>query len=221
MSRRPPALLLIAGCLLVAGCGSSHSTTGARHPSTTPAGTTPGSPASKLLSFEGVPLELGRVLAPAGTTGTAPVDGITCTPGEQVAYHIHAYLLVYDNGQPVSLPGGIGIPGSQVTETQYGPVAVGSRCIYWLHTHAPDGVIHIESPTRRQYTLGQFFDEWHQPLAGDRIGALRGTMAVAVDGRPWRGAVRSIPLLPHEDIQISVGRPVGPFQALDWSHTHL
>ena len=28
----------------------------------------------------------------------------------------------------------------------------------WLHTHAADGIVHIESPVDRTYTLGNFFD---------------------------------------------------------------
>ena len=37
---------------------------------------------------------------------------------------------------------------------------VGGSCFAWLHTHAADGVVHIESPTKRTYTLGNFFDVW-------------------------------------------------------------
>jgi hypothetical protein len=34
------------------------------------------------------------------------------------------------------------------------------KCIYWLHTHDGTGIIHIESPIKRDFTLGQFFDIW-------------------------------------------------------------
>ena len=53
-----------------------------------------------------------------------------------------------------------------------GRSAAGGQCIYWLHTHAPDGVIHIESPTQRIYTLGNFFDEWRQPLSANQVGGV-------------------------------------------------
>ena len=69
---------------------------------------------------------------------------------------------------------GIGIPGSEVQQTSEGPVAVGGKCIYWLHTHAPDGVIHIESPFERVYTLGNLFDIWHQPLSKRQVGDAKG-----------------------------------------------
>src|SRR5581483_12030445 len=29
-----------------------------------------------------------------------------------------------------------------------------------LHTHEPDGIIHVESPVNRKFTLGEFFDVW-------------------------------------------------------------
>jgi hypothetical protein len=173
------------------------------------------------MGFEAVPIECGVELAPAGTTGNQPVDGIHCAPIEQLAYHIHAHLAVYDNGALRPLPGGIGIPGSQVEQTQEGPVALGGQCYYWLHTHAPDGVIHIESPTKRIYTLGQFFDEWHQPLSSSQVGNVKGKITAFVNGKVWTKSVRDIPLLPHLTIQFNIGEPVVPFQKVDWSRTEL
>jgi hypothetical protein len=29
-----------------------------------------------------------------------------------------------------------------------------------LHTHDATGIIHVESPTRRSFNLGDFFDVW-------------------------------------------------------------
>jgi hypothetical protein len=149
------------------------------------------------------------------------VDGITCGLKEELAYHIHAHLSVFDNGQSRALPGGIGIPGSQVVQTTEGPVASGGRCIYWLHTHAPDGVIHVESPTKRIYTLGSFFNIWHQPLSNSQVGDVRGTISAFVNGKPWTKSVRSIPLLPHAVIQFTVGQPAVPAQSVSWNGTGL
>jgi hypothetical protein len=173
------------------------------------------------MGFENVPIESGAEIAPASSTGTGTVDGISCGATEQLAYHIHAHLLVFDNGTPRALPGGIGIPGSQVANTQQGPVAEGGQCIYWLHTHAPDGIIHIESPTQRTYTLGQFFDEWHQPLSGTQVGLVHGPVHAIVDGKPWPASPRNIPLDPHAQIQLDVGTPDPAFQPVNWSSTQL
>ena len=173
------------------------------------------------MGFEGVPIEQGADLAPASTTQTGVVDGIQCGSTEQLAYHIHAHLAVYVNGSLRALPGGIGIPGSQVVPTAQGPVATGGQCIYWLHTHAPDGVIHVESPTKRVYTLGNFFDEWHQPLSATQVGGSHGKVTALVNGKPWTKDPRSIPLDPHAVIQLSVGSPPVPFMSVDWTKTQL
>jgi hypothetical protein len=173
------------------------------------------------MGFEGVPIEQGAALAPASSTGTRNIDGIHCGPTEQLVYHIHAHLAVYVDGAPRSLPGGIGIPGSTVEQTTEGPVALGGQCIYYLHTHAPDGIIHVESPSHRVYTLGNFFDEWHQPLTSSRVGAVTGKITALVNGKPWTKDLRAIPLLPHEVIQFNIGDPPAPFHTVDWSGTQL
>jgi hypothetical protein len=167
-------------------------------------------------------LEKGPLLASPGTTTPAAADGVQCKPGEQLAYHIHAHLAVFDNGTLYALPPGIGIPGSQVEDSpQYGPVAVGGQCYFWLHTHTSDGVIHIESPERRIFTLGDFFGVWRQPLSADRVAGLHGRITAFVDGKPWHKSPIAIPLLPHEDIQLEIGEPAPPLLTIDWKHTSL
>lgn len=231
MSARFPLLALLAAAALVSGCGSSSSgssasasgstsTTSTSTTSTASTSTTAGltsEPSPGTTGFEGVSIEGGTDLARAGTTGTRTVDGIKCGATEVLTYHIHSHLTVYVNGQPRAVPGGIGIPGSQTETSTKGPVAVGGQCIYWLHTHAPDGIIHIESPTRRLYTLGDFFGVWRQPLSSDQVAGATGTVTAIVDGKPWRKDPRAIPLLPHSVIQLSVGQPVPPFHGMSWS----
>jgi hypothetical protein len=211
--------LLAIGALLLAGCGSTGSSSSQSSTSSSPTTTTSGSNGS--IGFEGVALEQGAVVAPASTTQTGTVDGIQCGLTEQLVYHIHAHLAVFVNGQPRALPAGIGIPGSTAQQSPQGPVAAGGRCIYWLHTHAPDGVIHVESPMQRIYTLGNFFDEWHQPLSATQVGTASGKVTAFVSGKPWTKDPRSIPLIPHAVIQLSVGTPVAPFQSLSWAGTQL
>ncbi len=223
MTVRSATGMVLACAVLLAGCGSSKSsgtTSSAPAAQTSTSGTQP-SPSAGQTGFEGVPIESGPALAPAGTTQTGKIDGIVCGPIEQLAYHIHSHLLVYVNGSPRALPGGIGIPGSQVEQSTEGPVAAGGKCIYWLHTHAPDGIIHVESPTERVYTLGEFFDEWHQPLSSSQVAAATGTVSAFVDGKPWTKSPRGIPLLPHAVIQLSVGDPVVPFHRMSWAGLQL
>jgi hypothetical protein len=173
------------------------------------------------MGAENVPIEPGPLLAPSSSTGTGVVHGIACGPTEQLVYHIHAHLMVFVNGQPRALPGGIGIPGSVVQPTTKGPWAFGGQCIYWLHTHAPDGIIHIESPTERIYTLGEFFDEWHQPLSPTQVAGAHGKVTAIVNGSVWRDNPRAIRLEPHAVIQLDVGKPTPPFQGVNWANTQL
>ena len=157
---------------------------------------------------EGIPIPNGPVLAPAGT-GTGTVDGIRCGPTEQVAYHVHAHLVIFDQGKARRVPYGIGIgPPREVQPTPYGAFVIAGSCFHWLHTHAADGIIHIESPTEKLYTLGNFFDVWGQPLGPDRVGPLSGHVTVLVNGRRFKGSPRSVLLRPHAQIQLDVGSPV-------------
>jgi hypothetical protein len=229
MRKLAPAVLALLCAVSLAACGSSASssstgTSAADNTGTSAAGNTGTSAATSsapAIGFEGVPLQQGPEIAPASTTGTATVNGITCGPTEQLVYHIHARLSVFKSGQSYVLPAGVGIPGSKAVDTNQGPIASGGSCIYWLHTHTTDGVIHIESPSKAIYTLGDFFDIWRQPLSGTRVGTLHGPITAFVNGKPWKKSPRDIKLLPHENIQLEIGQPAPPIVVTDWSKTQL
>ncbi|MGH2497153.1 MAG: hypothetical protein ACRDIV_20845 [Ktedonobacteraceae bacterium] len=88
--------------------------------------------------------------------GYQPIDGVYCDTLEQSVEHIHAHLSIFMNGQQVPLVANTGIAPVGVTSS------ANVTCYYWLHTHDNTGVIHIESPTTRSYTLNQFFDIWER-----------------------------------------------------------
>lgn len=224
-ARPLPALAALAAGVALAACGGASSASSASRSRTSPAqsasASTTASATSGQLSYEGVPLEIGPPLGPALTPQTGKVDGIACGPTEQLAYHIHTHLAVFSHGRLYALPAGIGIPGSTAPETTQGPVASGGQCIYLLHTHTSDGVIHVESPTDRVYTLGNFFDEWGQPLSADRVAGLHGRITAIVNGKPWTRSLREIPLLPHELVQFDIGEPTPPLLTVNWSQTGL
>jgi len=168
--------------------------------------------------FEGVPVESGPDLAPAG--GPSPgssVDGISCQPSEQLVYHIHARLTVFVNGRPKRIPAGAGFADPQVQQSAAGPVVGEGTCVAWLHTHATDGIIHIESPEERLFTLGNFFAVWGQPLSRTQVGPAKGRVTVIVNRKVWLGDPRDIPLTPHAQIQLEIGRPlVAPERITEW-----
>jgi hypothetical protein len=158
---------------------------------------------------ERVPIPAAAALASstAGATG-AKVDGISCQTTEQTIFHIHAHLTIFVNGSPRQVPAGIGIPGAQGQTTPNGTFITGGSCLYWLHTHAADGIIHIESPVHRTYTLGQVFDEWGQPLGPDQVGPATGHVTALYNGQVYQGNPRDIPLNAHAQIQLDVGTPI-------------
>jgi len=144
----------------------------------------------------------------ASGPGGSPIDEIQCQAAEQVLFHIHAHLTVFVNGAARQIPRGIGIPGPQVSATPAGPYVGAGSCFYWLHTHAADGIIHIESPVARTYTLGNFFDVWGQKLGPSEVGPDGGRVTAFYDGQVFRGNPRGIPLTRHAQIQLDVGRPL-------------
>ncbi|HEV1997050.1 MAG TPA: hypothetical protein VGR61_02835 [Candidatus Dormibacteraeota bacterium] len=139
---------------------------------------------------------------PSGGQGAA-VDGIGCGGTEQLLSHRHAHLYILKDGasQPVSAY--VGIPGA--------PTA--ARCYYWLHTHDRSGIIHVESPDSRRYTLGEFFDVWGQPLSRTQVARLEvpeGGLTAYVDGAEYHGDPRQIELIGHTQVVLQVGRQVPP-----------
>ncbi len=168
---------------------------------------------------EGPPLETGPDLAPAGSLQPGgSVDGIQCQAGEQVAFHIHSRLTVFVDGRSVKIPAGVGIADPQTEPTQVGPFVGSGSCFSWLHTHAVDGIVHIESPVQRTFTLGNFFDVWGQPLSTTQVGPHKGHVTALYNGKVWLGNPRDIPLGSHTQIQLDVGSPlVEPEQITNWA----
>ena len=117
------------------------------------------------------------------------------SPTEGTAVHIHQHLDLYVDGRKVLVPAGIGIDPA----VGYAP----------LHTHDPSGVIHVESPTVRTYTLGEFFAVWGvrftpSCLGGYCAGGGR-QLRLFVDGRAYRGDPTTLALAPHQELVVAFG----------------
>ena len=112
--------------------------------------------------------------------------------------HIHQHLAIFDQGKSITIPPTIGQRAD-------------ARCLYWLHTHTPDGILHIEAPLDRKFTLGDFFAIWGQPLSRTRAAnvlAPKGTeFTVWVNGKLYTGDPNKIDLVAHADIVIQSGKP--------------
>jgi hypothetical protein len=166
---------------------------------------------------EGVPIPSAPPLTGTATKATGQkVDGVGCDTSEQVLFHIHAHLTLFVNGSARQVPAGIGIPDAKAQTSPQGPFIGSGKCFYWLHTHAADGIIHTESPIHRTYTLGNFFDEWGQPLGPGQVGPAKGRVTALYDSKVYRGNPRDIPLTKHAQIQLEVGSPLVAPETITW-----
>ena len=208
------AVAAVAITLVATSGGSPSSTASGGTPSlklaslSTLGSLTP-APAAGSNGPEGVPIPGTAPLAGTATGATGQkVDGIGCSTREQTLFHIHAHLTIFVNGTPRQVPAGIGIPGATGQNSPQGQFVSNGKCFYWLHTHAPDGIIHIESPVQRTFTLGDFFDEWGQPLGPGTLGPLAGHVVAIYNGKVYLGNPRNIPLAAHAQIQLEIGTPL-------------
>jgi hypothetical protein len=168
---------------------------------------------------ETIPLATGPRLATLVNAATGQtVDGIQCQTNEQTVTHVHTHLTVFVNGQSRVIPYGIGIPGAEAQAAQGGAFVSTGSCFYWLHAHANDGIIHVESPsTSDSFTLGEFFDIWGQPLSTTQVGPAKGTVTAFFNGKLYKGNPRNLPLGNHYQIQLDVGTPiVAPVNITNW-----
>jgi hypothetical protein len=196
------AIALVVGAaialLLTAGRVSPRPAGRALVPTTVP------TPASALGQGQRKPLALNAPL-PA-------VNGISCDTLESTIVHQHVHLAVFFDGEEQLIPMGVGIGEPwQVADTEDGPFVEDGSCFYWLHTHTEDGVVHIESPVRRPFTLGDFFAIWEQPLSATQVGPARGAVIVYVNGDRVAIAPQDVRLAQHAQIQLNVGADVPPY----------
>jgi hypothetical protein len=134
--------------------------------------------------------------APADATAAARNAGLPMLSSEGNVEHIHVHVDVLNDGQPIPVPANIGIDTAR-------------RAISPLHTHDDSGVVHIESPVKRQFSLGEFFSEWGVSLSADHIGGLRATgdkpLRVYVNGQPRAGDPAAIIFNQHDEIALLYG----------------
>ena len=138
---------------------------------------------------------------------------------EHLTHHVHAHLDVFVDGGPIAVPAGIGINSDDPEVRRFdepdGSIAFGgikhcrTPCISPLHTHDATGILHTESATLEQNTLGQFFTEWGVPLSQSCVGKYCApeTIAVYVNGEPYTEDPRAIKLTDRKEIAIVIGTP--------------
>lgn len=201
------ALLAVAVLLLV-GCGGSDDGGGDTTSATTGTAT-----AATAASTRGPQLEapFGSMATLPGVLNTAPpwppnngrtlqlrlrAIGLDPLREEGQVVHIHQHLDLYADGVRVTVPAQLGIDAN-------------GGFISDLHTHDTSGIMHVESPTQRTFTLGQFFAVWGVPLSASCIGGLCKTggkqLRIWVNGAPVTADPTRIVLDEHQEIVLAYG----------------
>ena len=131
--------------------------------------------------------DLAQRLHAIGVPPVSPVEG--------TVIHIHQHLDLYVDGHRVPVPAGVGIDPA----AGYAP----------LHTHDDSCVIHVESPTVRTYTLGEFFAVWGVRLTPTCLGGYCAgggrRLRVYVNGRPYQGDPAGLVLAAHQELVVAFG----------------
>jgi hypothetical protein len=120
-------------------------------------------------------------------------DGLPVLSAEAFVVHIHQHLDLYVRGKHEPIPALIGINVQQ-------------RYLSPIHTHDFSGVIHVESPTKRTFTLGQFWDVYGVRFDSRCVGGECGGLTVYVDGVRYLGNPRAIVLRSHQELAVVVGK---------------
>lgn len=132
------------------------------------------------------------------------VDGMPCEKTEMLAFHVHSHLTIQVDGEKVEVPKGIGIGRPW---TLSGSGVGGGSCFMWLHTHDAKGVIHVEAPAGKTFTLGNFFNVWDRPLSANALLDKTGPVTAYIDGQKYEGDPSEIELKNYQTIVLQIGTP--------------
>ncbi|HEX5430131.1 MAG TPA: hypothetical protein VFX17_03605 [Patescibacteria group bacterium] len=119
--------------------------------------------------------------------------GLAALSAEGTVMHIHQHLDIIINGQAIVIPADIGI---------------GTTFISPIHVHDTTGVLHVESPVVKDFTLGEFFTEWGVKFDDNCVSTFCADdthkLIVAVNGQPITNAANYV-LKAHDEIEVWYG----------------
>ena len=196
-----PQRSVVSMCLLLlAACGGGSSSSDTSEP-----------------SGAASDLEVPSWSLPADPMSLAREAGLMPDAKEYLTFHVHAQLDVFVDEHPVKIPAGSGIEITDPAVVDFGGGYGGiprkgckQACISPLHTHDPDGLIHIEAPIEARFTLGQFFAEMGIRLDAscvDEFCTPDVPVATVVDGQQQPGNPADIVLREGQEIAIVIGTP--------------
>jgi len=192
------AALLLAGCGGSGGGGDSTSATTATSAAAGSRGPQLGPPFGSMAALPGVLKTTPPWPANNGKELQLRLRAIGLDPLRQEGQvvHIHQHLDLYAADTRVTVPAQVGIDA-------------GGGFISDLHTHDTSGIMHVESPTQRTFTLGQFFAVWGVQLSPSCIGGLCKAgdkrLRIWVNGQPVTADPTRIVLEEHQEIVLAYG----------------
>jgi hypothetical protein len=205
--RRRNMVWLVVGIVVLAGitAGVVFGVKGKHHKSNLPPGPVPtlSVNAAHTKLDTGQPLNTSLITTqwtlPTDATPYLAAAGVTALPQETLAVHYHAHVDININGTAVPFPQGVGfvISGGKV------------KGLSPLHTHDSTGVLHIESPLNKKFTLGQFFVELGLRLTPNCIGGFctghGKVFKVFLDGKQYTQDPNNLVLASHQEIALWYG----------------
>jgi len=113
-----------------------------------------------------------------------------------MAEHYHPQLRIILNGKDVQVAANIGVDPT-------------TGAMSSLHTHEPDGTIHIEAGTAGEvFTLGQLFTQWGVTLTPTQIGDVKAKkgrqVTITRNGAPVAGNPEDLQLHPEQQIVLQL-----------------
>jgi hypothetical protein len=136
----------------------------------------------------------------AASIPSLTIDGIQCDTEEHSNFHIHLHLDIFIDGREIRIPNNIG--------------SVPDKCTYGIHTDDNSGIIHIESPEKRTFWLGELFHIWGRNFNNTQLfdnkveeHTSNKGLYVYINGQKVASGVdyRLIPLKAHDEIAIIYG----------------
>lgn len=158
--------------------------------------------------------QVGVARWPNGATASGgqglPVEGVPCAPVNET-YHVHSHLSIIVNGQAQAIPASLGLVETDTLD-----------CHYYLHTHDLSGKIHVEAPAAADFTLGQLFAIWGQPLQSDNVAGITGLpVEVFITENNtvsrYTGDPKAIKLTSRRHIAIQLGSKIAEVPYFTWS----
>ena len=158
--------------------------------------------------------QVGNAFWPNGDSASGgqgqTVDGVPCAAANET-FHIHSHLSIFVNGDEKAIPANVGIVNTATTD-----------CHYYVHTHDLSGKIHMEAPAAMNFTLGNLFDIWGQPLTSTNVAGVTNLPMVvylydATTITQFSGDPATIPMTSHRHIAIVLGTPVTQVPYFTWT----